>query len=554
MIKRIKNIKNKELVILFIIVILYSLLSFYNLGSTKAPKTYYEAKSAGEELIFDIGSDPINIGIIRTYTHHNEGLFEILISLDNETYNSLGYIELNKVFTWQDTALEENLRYVKLVSVTQNTTLGEISLYDLYGYPINLKAMNKQSEKVIDEIDVIPKEISFLNNPYFDELNYARSAYEHSNGIDAYDWVYPPLGKIIQMIPIKLLGMTPFNYRLMANISGILMIVVMYFLGLELFKNKKWALFGALLLTLDNFHFSQTRIGTIDSFLVLFIMSAFLFMFKYLNKKTEDSFFIKSWYLFLTGVSIGLAISIKWTALLAGFALFILYLIHFIKNTFLNNNKWTKQTTNILLITIFFLVIIPIYIYVSSFFFFPNLQPYHIDSFANFFRQQQSMFDYHFNLTDVASFASPWYSWPLMLKPVWFYMGEFEKGYRTINNVGNPLIWWSGLIALVHLVIKFIFKKEERVNLSYIMIPFILMWVPYLFLNRGLYIYYFFPAFIFLILAIVDLFKTYKLKKITYIYLGLILISFSLFYPVSSGLKTNNSYSNFLKLLPEWYF
>ena len=159
MIKRIKNIKNKELVILFIIVILYSLLSFYNLGSTKAPKTYYEAKEAGEELIFDIGSDPINIGIIRTYTHHNEGLFEILISLDNETYNSLGYIELNKVFTWQDTALEENLRYVKLVSVTQNTTLGEISLYDLYGYPINLKAMNKQSEKVIDEIDVCKKRL-----------------------------------------------------------------------------------------------------------------------------------------------------------------------------------------------------------------------------------------------------------------------------------------------------------------------------------------------------------------------------------------------------------
>ena len=60
--------------------------------------------------------------------------------------------------------------------------------------------------------------------------------------------------------------MAPFYWRLMGNIAGIIMIIVMYLFGKEMFKKRKYALIAALLMTFDTFHFAQTRMGTIDSF------------------------------------------------------------------------------------------------------------------------------------------------------------------------------------------------------------------------------------------------------------------------------------------------
>ena len=101
--------------------------------------------------------------------------------------------------------------------------------------------------------------------------------------------------------------MAPFYYRFMGNIAGILMIPIMYLLGKELFKKRKYAIASSLLILLDNFHFAQTRMGTVDSYLVLFIMLSFYFMFRFINNKNTNI------NLLLSGLFIGLAISVKWT-------------------------------------------------------------------------------------------------------------------------------------------------------------------------------------------------------------------------------------------------
>ena len=93
--------------------------------------------------------------------------------------------------------------------------------------------------------------------------------------------------KLIQAIPIALMGMTPFAWRMAGNICGILMIAVMYILGKKLFKKRKWAITAALLMMLDTFHFAQSRMGTVDTELVLFSLLAVLFMVNYMQQKEE---------------------------------------------------------------------------------------------------------------------------------------------------------------------------------------------------------------------------------------------------------------------------
>ncbi len=59
------------------------------------------------------------------------------------------------------------------------------------------------------------------------------------------------------------------------------------------------------------------------------------------------------------------------------------------------------------------------------------------------------MFGYHFGLQAGHAAASPWWSWPLDLKPVWFYGHDFDgRTVGVIYNGGNPILFWAGVPAI----------------------------------------------------------------------------------------------------------
>lgn len=73
----------------------------------------------------------------------------------------------------------------------------------------------------------MPAYPSYLNSTYFDEIYHPRTAYEqlHYDEFDsAYEWTHPPLGKTLMMIGIELFGMTPFGWRFMGTLMGVIML------------------------------------------------------------------------------------------------------------------------------------------------------------------------------------------------------------------------------------------------------------------------------------------------------------------------------------------
>ena len=63
---------------------------------------------------------------------------------------------------------------------------------------------------------------------------------------------------------------------------------------------------------------------------------------------------------------------------------------------------------------------------------------------------QSQMFGYHFGLQAGHPAASPWWSWPLDLKPVWFYSHSYDdRLMAVIYNGGNPILFWAGIPAVV---------------------------------------------------------------------------------------------------------
>ena len=197
-INKILNTKNKKMdkidfIILSVIIAFYSVLSFINLGTTSSPWTFLTLNKE-EEITLKL-KDKEKVENIKFFNGNLSGTYKITSSTNNIDYNYIATYKGNGSFSWND---DNNLNKIAIDKVISK---------------------NKNKNNLIDEQRKTPKKINYLNSSYFDEIYFARTAYEYANGLKAYDWVHPPLGKLIQAIPIKIFNnMSPFFYRLVSNI------------------------------------------------------------------------------------------------------------------------------------------------------------------------------------------------------------------------------------------------------------------------------------------------------------------------------------------------
>lgn len=612
------KIEKKDWIIMGVFVLFYLIISFYHLGTLQSPQTYYSFTYEGESVGLFLPGGSQEVSKMRYYVGPEIGKYSVLASAGGEDFIEIANFESTYVFSWEDLEINNNFKYLKVVSQTPGSYLGEIQLYDQYGTKLLAKASDDQSMVILDELETVPAKISYLNSSYFDEVYFARSAYEYIHGIDAMEWTHPPLGKLLMMIPILLFGMSTFSYRLMGTLAGMLMIPVIYILAKRIFKNRKWAILSGLLMTFDTFHFAQTRMGTVDSFLVLFIMLSALFMYQYISLDKNAQLKLKFKNLFLSGLFMGLSIATKWTGLYAGLALAIIFFADLI---YKYTDKRTKISKVIFMqlvllflffvaivpiilyyitalvktmklantLTIFyyifalivfmmvliikllkknkglwklfagcfaFFVMIPLIIYILCYLLFPNVYGYS-NGIAGIIEQTKNMYNYHAGLLETHNFSSKWYTWPLMLKPVWYYVEYYGGNIKsTIVGIGNPAIWWFGIVSTLYAFISAVFKRKKEMI-------FVLVWIaccflPYVFIDRAMFMYHYFPTLPFVMLTIVAFVKwlTDKFKNNSFylFYIGLVVLLFFVFYPIVSGMLTTSDYIDGLKWLSSWIF
>lgn len=534
--EEIVKINKKDIFIVISIMIIYGIITFINLGDLNGINTYHNSKSKSS---IKLNIDNKDVYKIKYYTGYNDAKFNINLKNQNDELIILDEIKSRGIFTWNEIILDHlNTKEIEL-EFEEESTLGEIALYDsnnkLVKYKTNIKEIN-------DEEKIIPKEISYMNTTYFDEVYFARTAYEYVYNLKIYEWTHPPLGKIIEAIPIYITHkLSPFNYRLMSNISGILIVGVMYIMGAIFFKKRKYAILTSIIMSLDTLHFVHTRMGTLDPHLVLFILLANMFML--LFTKTD-----KFKYLLFSGIFFALSISIKWTGMYGGIALAIIYFFHIIKTRTINIKHIEKG--------FLYFVLIPIVIYISTFLIFSNnyIKTTNINKVIE---QNVVMYNYHSKLDTEHFFSSKWYTWPISYKPVWLHEQKYDDNTKeTISNVGNIILWIGGIIGLIYIMYKSIKKKDEKC--IYLIATILSLWLPYSFISRIMFLYHYYPVIPFILLALMHLLKDInenkKIKFIVPIFVAASILFFVIYYPVTSGIRTNVEYIEKLKLLKSWYF
>ncbi len=156
--------------------------------------------------------------------------------------------------------------------------------------------------------------------------------------------VHPEVGKWLIALGEKAFGMDPFGWRIASAVAGALMVLVLVRLTRRLTGSTMLGLVAGLLLTFDGLHFVLSRLALLDIFLAFFLLCGVSCLVndrdwhrRRLARLIDPAappgptqwgpvlgVLWRPW-LVLAGVSFGLAVGTKWTALypLAAFGLLV---------------------------------------------------------------------------------------------------------------------------------------------------------------------------------------------------------------------------------------
>lgn len=566
-----KKLTKTDLVPILVITLVYGFVAFFNLGSTVNPQTFHRFTSSSPSLVLDLG-DVHNITKITHYTGnwHSDKGYRLETSSDGNTWDDRELLEQNyaKTFRWIISTYTDPLAEVRFIRITATNTpmeLGELALYDEDG-PIDTAAFtySEGAEKLFDEADTVPESSTYLNSTYFDEIYHGRTAYEHLNDMRPYENTHPPLGKILISIGIQLFGMTPFGWRFIGTLFGVLMVPIMYVFIKNLFGKTSVATVGTLFFTFDFMHYVQTRIATIDTYGVFFTILMYLFMYRFISTSFEDRALKQLVPLALTGLSFGLGIASKWTAFYAAAGLLVLYIIYVIieGRRLISDGKaglYLKRLLLILGVSVLFFVVAAGAIYYFSYIPYARGMGEPL-SLKLVWENQTGMFNYHKGVDSPHSYSSRWWMWIFNIRPILYYLSYPVSGYRSsFGAFLNPLVCWAGLVAIIYLVVKFIRTRKNSIHL-FILIGYAAQLLPWVTITRTTFAYHYFPSMIFLVLAlsaIADDFIESRPEKryLTYILCGVSVGLFVMFYPALSGTLVSDKYADlFLGWLPSWPF
>ncbi len=545
----------KDLGLIVLIIFIYGVISFINLGSFTNPQTFWDTAEQGNTVVIAL-NERTTISKIRHFSGARAGNYQLAISNDGVNYQEVAILEEPSVFVWFDTDFLYTFKYLSIQAKEAGSIMGEICLYDTAGQSVPLSAVTEVANALIDEGEIVPDEISYLNSTYFDEVYHARTAYEYVHDMDIYEWTHPPLGKLIISIPIRLFGMNPFAYRLMGNIAGILMLAVIYILAKRLFGKTRIAFLAALLLAVDGMHFVQTRIATVDSYLVLFMMLSLLFMYQYIQCTNKGNLSYKLINLLFSGIFLGAAMATKWNGAYMAVGLAVIFFANLYSRlkAGLYFNNFKEQVPVIIGSCIVFFVIIPIGIYLASYIPF-FLRPENT-SLKDLWDLQVRMYHYHSDLVATHPFTSPWYLWPLDIKPVWYYQGIVKEGYiASIAVFGNPIIWWSGILGMLYCIKEAFVERETKC--LFLSIAILSVYLPYALVGRIMFLYHYFPVVPLMILTLVGLLNVIdeKFKHLHIIrwFSVVSILAFIFFYPIYAGVTIPRWYATLTQWIPGWW-
>lgn len=542
-----------------VVTLIFGICIFYRLGSLHTPETFETIKvgEVGENEIvlqFD-GEQPISV--ISVYLGY-KGKREISFSVYDRSTDTWEIVKsrysVESAFCWNDVEIDRTVSSLGMVLMEDKAQIMEIVCLDDAGEPV-LPDNAADYPQLFDEQELFIREPTYYDETMFDEVYHGRTAYEFLHGLSIYENTHPPLGKSIISIGIALFGMNPFGWRFMCALFGTLLIPLMYLFARKIFCRTDIACLSAVLLGTAFMNTTLSRIATIDILVAFFSMLMFFGMYGYIQALSENKpMWQQRLWLLSGGISMGLAVAIKWTGVYAAAGIAVLFFWFLLE--YIGGIKGIKEHRSFLVKTglwcVLCFIVIPFGIYTLSYLPFVKVYP-DKGLFGHMIANAALMLSYHSSCVFDHPYSSEWYQWLYGSKPLADSRVYFADGtVSVVMTFLNPLLAVGGLIALLHQF--YLWKRKHCRRALFLIIAYASMLLPWLFVHRTVFVYQYFISSLILVPMIGNSVSVSRHRKRNILVLsGISIALYVLYYPVLTGQSIRVDFVNqVLEVLADW--
>ena len=426
-------------------------------------------------------------------------------------------------------------------------------------------------------------DISYPADKLFDEAYYPPEAHElliwgHEYNRGYSFIVHPPLGKWMIAVGEQLFGYNSFGWRFPSAVAGAVAVVVLTRLARRLTGSTLLGVLAGLLLALDGFSFSISRIGLLDVFLQAFVVSAVACL-------VVDRDVVRARIRAMDGVAarvgprgwriaagflFGCACAVKWSGV--WFLAFFAVLSLFWDRTAWRDAGVRRPTRTVLRRGLpgaaWALGAVPVLTYLASFtgwFLGETSQgkawaqqhpdtafPFVPDALRSLWHEHAQWLTFHNHLSSPHPWESGPWSWLVDGRPIllWNPQGLTDAAgtpvIRYILMIGTPTLWFAFAPALLWAIWRIVARRDPAAVV--VVAGIAAGWLTWFInLERTMFIFYMAPAIPFFVLGITlalqdaigrpddDPFRRQVGLGAVCLYVAVVAATFLFFYPVLTG-------------------
>ena len=376
----------------------------------------------------------------------------------------------------------------------------------------------------------------------FDEVHYVPAARTLLALTGPVNIEHPLLGKEFIAAGIALFGDNSLGWRFFPTLAGTATVLGVFAMAWLIFGKVRTATLAAIFALLNITIYIQARIAMLDGFMAAFAVLGLVALLWSMRAPPGQA-----WPRWLLGaVLLGLAVAAKWAA-----APIIAYAAIAFVVVRLRDGRRQKQSIyaalngtgqphwpglpvvpallalGVVSVLTYFLTFAPAFFY--------HDQPL---SWGELIVFQKEMYAQQTQVLPSHPYQSSWWSWPLMIRPIWYLYEQVDGAQRGVLMLGNPAILWGGLVAVAACLWAGL--RHGTVKLLAVALLWIGAYAMWALIPKsiGFFYYYYLPS-IFLALPLAGAWEHYGKGRLKNWDEGFVALSaglFAYFYPIISAL------------------
>ena len=392
--------------------------------------------------------------------------------------------------------------------------------------------------------------------------------------------VHPPLGKWIIAAGEAVFGATPVGWRVGMLVVGLLAVLVLARVARRLLRSNLWGTVAGLLLAIDGMGIVMSRTALLDNALMLFVLCAFgaLLIDRDQMRARVAAGLPLGWYRgvpvppgllggarpwrWLAALMLGLACGVKWSGLwfVAAFGLLTVLWDLGLRRQLGVSHPWRRTFVAAVPTAAVWVGLVAVVYTLTWSGWFATDTGYHRqwaegvatavpwlpEALRSWWHYHAEAWSFHTGLTSEHAYAANPFGWPVLARPTaFFYEGEGlcdpGKCSQEVLALGNPLIWWAAVLALLHQVWRWAARRDWRAGA--VLAGFAAGWAPWLlFQDRPVFTFYAIVFLPFMLLALVlslqtlaDARRQPAARIAIVVFLAAAVLVSGFFYPIWTG-------------------